>query len=185
MGVNSAGLFNSSPIMEVSHAFGRRAGTGQAWPDKSTFMRASYSFYGWMLERLIQWSIMCVCDWIRQQWVSDRRARAHARTHTHTLSLSLSLSLRYRWIDAYCEFGVMEHYWDMTRSSLSPSLFPFFIARHLSIPPIFHSSIFSLGITLHPSFIAFSALLTTPLLFPLLFLYIPLSLSLFFTVMKS
>lgn len=46
MGVNSAGLFNSSPIMEVSHAFGRRAGTGQAWPDKSAFMRASYSFYG-------------------------------------------------------------------------------------------------------------------------------------------
>lgn len=46
MGVNSAGLFNSSPIMEVSHAFGRRAGTGQVWPDKSAFMRASYSFYG-------------------------------------------------------------------------------------------------------------------------------------------
>lgn len=45
IGVNSAGLFNSSPIMEVSHAFGRRAGTGQAWPDKSAFMRASYSFY--------------------------------------------------------------------------------------------------------------------------------------------
>lgn len=46
MGVNSAGLLNSSPIMEVSHAFGPYAGTGQAWPDKSAFMRASYSFYG-------------------------------------------------------------------------------------------------------------------------------------------
>lgn len=69
----------------------------------------------------------CVCVWANKTTVSD--------AHTH--------SLRYRWIDAYCEFGVMEHYWDMTRSSLSPSLFPSFVARHLSISNISLFHLFS------------------------------------------
>lgn len=71
---------------------------------------------------------VCVCE-------KDNGERTE---HTH----------RYRWIDAYCEFGVMERYWDMTRSSLSPSLPLYFLLSSLFVSPIFHSSLRS------PSFLS-------------------------------